>query len=72
MSHPGISRLISSFRFRDGAYLVLEYASGESLLLFACSCRSSSCLPAPNLKYLVLEICEQIRIRFQVVIYIPC
>lgn len=31
MSHPGISRLISSFRFRDGAYLVLEYASGGDL-----------------------------------------
>ena len=30
-SHPGISRLISSFRFRDGAYLVLEYASGGDL-----------------------------------------
>ena len=31
MSHPGIARLISSFRFRDGAYLVLEYASRGDL-----------------------------------------
>ncbi len=31
ISHPGISRLISSFRFLDGAYLVLEYASGGDL-----------------------------------------
>lgn len=31
MSHPGIARLISSFRFRDGAYLVLEYASQGDL-----------------------------------------
>ncbi len=31
MSHPGISRLISSFRFRDGAYMILEYASGGDL-----------------------------------------
>jgi len=31
MSHPGIARLISTFRFRDGAYLVLEYASGGDL-----------------------------------------
>lgn len=30
-SHPGIARLISTFRFRDGAYLVLEYASGGDL-----------------------------------------
>ncbi|KAL9187078.1 hypothetical protein ACHAXT_010798 [Thalassiosira profunda] len=31
LSHPGISRLVSSFRFRDGAYLILEYASGGDL-----------------------------------------
>lgn len=31
MSHPGIARLISSFRFKDGAYLVLEYASRGDL-----------------------------------------
>lgn len=31
LSHPGIARLISSFRFREGAYLVLEYASRGDL-----------------------------------------
>ena len=31
LSHPGIARLISSFRFRDGAYMVLEYASKGDL-----------------------------------------
>lgn len=31
LSHPGIARLISSFRWRDGAYLVLEYASRGDL-----------------------------------------
>jgi hypothetical protein len=31
LSHPGISRLISSFRFHEGVYLVLEYASGGDL-----------------------------------------
>jgi serine/threonine protein kinase len=31
LSHPGIARLISSFRFHDGAYLVLEYASKGDL-----------------------------------------
>lgn len=30
-SHPGIARLISAFRWRDGAYLVLEYASRGDL-----------------------------------------
>jgi Protein kinase domain len=29
--HPGIARLVSSFRFREGAYLVLEYASKGDL-----------------------------------------
>ena len=31
LSHPGIARLVSSFRFNDGAYLVLEYASRGDL-----------------------------------------
>ena len=31
VSHPGVARLISSFRFHDGAYLVLEYASRGDL-----------------------------------------
>lgn len=31
LSHPGIARLVSSFRFREGVYLVLEYASGGDL-----------------------------------------
>jgi serine/threonine protein kinase len=31
LSHPCIARLVSSFRFGDGAYLVLEYASGGDL-----------------------------------------
>ncbi len=31
MCHPSIARLISSFRFRDGAYLILEYCSGGDL-----------------------------------------
>lgn len=31
LSHPGIARLVSSFRFNDGAHLVLEYASRGDL-----------------------------------------
>jgi serine/threonine protein kinase len=31
MVHPSIARLVSSFRFKDGAYLILEYASGGDL-----------------------------------------
>jgi len=31
LSHPCIARMISSFRFREGVYLVLEYAKGGDL-----------------------------------------
>lgn len=31
LSHPGVARLISTFRYRDSAYLVLEYAAKGDL-----------------------------------------
>jgi serine/threonine/tyrosine protein kinase RAD53 len=31
MEHPGVARLVASFRWRDGAYLVLEYAAKGDL-----------------------------------------
>ena len=31
MSHPGVSRLISAFRYSDSAYMVLEYAARGDL-----------------------------------------
>lgn len=31
LAHPGIARMVSAFRWRDGAYLVLEYASKGDL-----------------------------------------
>lgn len=31
IGHPNVARLVSSFRFQQGAYLVLEYASGGDL-----------------------------------------
>lgn len=34
MSHPGIARMIASFRFKTGAYLVLEYAPKGDLHSF--------------------------------------
>lgn len=37
LSHPGIARLVSAFRYTDGYYLVLEYASqGYVLFHFLC------------------------------------
>lgn len=31
LSHPGIARLVSTFRYKDSAYLVLEYAAKGDL-----------------------------------------
>jgi serine/threonine protein kinase len=31
LSHPGVARLISNFRYKDSAYMVLEYASRGDL-----------------------------------------
>ena len=31
LTHPGIARLISAFRYTDGNYLVLEYAAKGDL-----------------------------------------
>lgn len=45
LSHPGIARLISSFRYTQSAYLVLEYASRGDLhtLLINCGGLSHLC-----------------------------
>jgi serine/threonine protein kinase len=31
LSHPGVSRLVSAFRYSDSAYMVLEYAARGDL-----------------------------------------
>lgn len=31
LSHPGVARLVSTFRYRESAYMVLEYASKGDL-----------------------------------------
>ena len=36
-SHPGIARLVASFRWREGAYLVLEYAKFGDLHSQVCT-----------------------------------
>ncbi|GKZ00406.1 hypothetical protein MPSEU_000993600 [Mayamaea pseudoterrestris] len=50
LSHPGIARLISSFRFQDGAYLVLEYASRGDLHSLL---RRHGSLDDPSTRYVV-------------------
>lgn len=37
LSHPGIARMVAAFRYRDGAYLVLEYAHKGDLHNMLCS-----------------------------------
>lgn len=38
LTHPGIARLISAFRYTDGNYLVLEYAAKGDLHSHVCLC----------------------------------
>ena len=53
LSHPGIARLVSSFRFKDGAYLVLEYASRGDLHSLL---QTSGSLDNESTKFVVGEI----------------
>lgn len=53
LSHPGIARLISDFRFRDGAYLVLEYASKGDLFTLL---RKQGSLDIPSTKFVMGEV----------------
>lgn len=53
LSHPNIARLISSFRFRDGAYLVLEYASKGDLHTIL---QRDGSLDHPSAKFVIGEI----------------
>lgn len=53
LSHPGIARLVSSFRFKDGAYLVLEYASRGDLHTLL---QTSGSLDAESTKFVIGEV----------------
>jgi len=58
LSHPGIARLISSFRFHDGAYLVLEYASGGDLYEYL---RKNGSLDHESTQFVVGEVVAALR-----------
>jgi serine/threonine protein kinase len=53
LSHPGISRLVSSFRFREGAYLVLEYASRGDLFSLL---KTNGSLSEDSTQYVIGEV----------------
>ena len=53
LSHPGIARLVSSFRFKDGAYLVLEYASRGDLHTLL---QTSGSLDSESTKFVMGEV----------------
>eukprot|EP00913_Durusdinium_trenchii_P000492 g450.t1 len=43
LSHPGIARMVAAFRYRDGAYLVLEYAHKGDLHNMLCEVIAALC-----------------------------
>ncbi|GMI39075.1 hypothetical protein TrCOL_g3400 [Triparma columacea] len=53
LSHPGVARLVSAFRFRDGAYMVLEYAKGGDLHTLV---TSNGSLDEPSARFVCGEV----------------
>jgi len=53
LSHPGIARLVSTFRFQDGAYMVLEYASRGDLHTLI---RESGSLDLESTRFVIGEV----------------
>jgi serine/threonine protein kinase len=53
LTHPNVARLVSAFRWRDGAYLVCEYASRGDLHTTLVSLGS---LDVPTVRFLFAEV----------------
>ena len=53
VSHPGVARLVSSFRFKEGAFLVLEYASRGDLHTLL---QKHGSLDEPSTRFVIGEI----------------
>ena len=53
MTHPGVARMVASFRWRTGAYLVLEYASRGDLHTQVGVARRAAMLHANRLPVIV-------------------
>lgn len=58
LSHPNIARMVSAFRWRDGAYLVLEYASRGDLHSHIVQ---NGSLDEPSTRFVVGEVIAALR-----------
>ena len=58
LSHPGISRLVASFRWRDDIYLLLEYAARGDLHGHL---RRMGSLAVPNAQFLFAQIAAALK-----------
>ncbi len=58
LSHPGIARMVAAFRWREGAYLVLEYAAKGDLHTHLVSQGS---LDEPSARFVVGEVVAALR-----------
>mmetsp|Transcript_5701 Transcript_5701/g.9305 ORF Transcript_5701/g.9305 Transcript_5701/m.9305 type:complete len:629 (-) Transcript_5701:131-2017(-) len=58
LSHPGIARLVSAFRYTDGCYLVLEYASQGDLHTYIIQ---QGRLNETHTRFIVGEICAALQ-----------
>ena len=58
LGHPGIARMVSAFRWREGAYLVLEYAAKGDLHTHLVAAGS---LDEPSARFVVGEVLAALR-----------
>ena len=58
LTHPGISRLVASFRWKGDVYLLLEYASRGDLHT---ALRRYGSLALPNARFIFAEVCVALR-----------
>ena len=58
LAHPGISRLVASFRWKGDVYLLLEYASRGDLHT---ALRRYGSLALPNARFIFAEVCVALR-----------
>lgn len=58
LSHPGVARLVSAFRYTDGCYLVLEYASQGDLHTYIIQ---QGRLSETHTRFVVGEICAALQ-----------
>ena len=57
LTHPGVCRVVSSFRYTSSAYIVLEYCARGDLHSYIIKCGAGIGLPQQLTRFVLGEIC---------------